>query len=208
MKLKNVIYKVLVTVACFLFIFGTKESFSQVQNKVEDKNEIAPKSFEQALKNYDAKKQKEQEELALKLNSSLSQATNIWIIALEKDTEGKLNTLLEQSWEKLARFYPISPAHYEYYLRGYKYTLLKSDVTKTDSLTLVYKGVVIVKEELYVEKNHPVNISDVNPYFYTVGSHYNLNFEYKNEKFTLVNSDSKIVSIENNCPDEIKKLRL
>ena len=164
--------------------------------------------FEQALKNFETQKQKEQELLITKLNFNSGYVIENWINSAKKDKAAKLNTRLEQSWEKLSLSYPISPSHYEYYLRGYKYNLLKNDVIRTDSLNSPFKAIVIVNEELYVEKYHSPNISDANPYFYTVSTNYTLNFEYKNEKFTLVNSDSKIISIENDCPDEIKKFRL
>ena len=199
---------ILVIIVYFLFISGLQESFCEEQNKSKDKNDSSGIAFEQALKNYDTQKQKDQEELAGKLNFRLGQATENWINTAKRDNAGKLNTRLQQEWEKLALFFPVSPVHYEYNLRGYKYIVTKSDVTKTDSLTSVYKAVVIIREELYVEKNHSPDISDANPYFYTVSTNHALNFEYKNEKFVLANSDSKIFSIENNCPDEIKKLRL
>lgn len=195
-------------IACFLCASGGDKSFGEEQNKSKNKIDTSAASFEQALKNYDFQKQKDQEELAGKLNFNLGQATESWINAAKKDKTGKLNTRLEQAWEKLARSYPISPAHYEYYLRGYKYSIVKNDIIKTDSLISFYKALVIIKEELYVEKNHSPNISDANPYFYTVSSNYTLNFEFKNKDFSLVNSDSKIISIENDCPEEVKKLRL
>ena len=195
MKSKSMIFKILVITACFLFIFGFEKSFCEEQNK----------ALEQALKNYDIQKQKDQEELVSKLNFCLGQAAESWINTAKKDKTNKLNTRLEQSWERLTFF---TPGHYEYYLRGYKYNVAKSDVIKTDSLVSSYKGTVIVKEELYVEKNHASNISDANLYFFTVNTNYTLNFEYKNEKFNLVHSNNEVVSIENECPDEIKKFRL
>ncbi len=164
--------------------------------------------LEQALKNHEALKQQEQEELAKNLNSSLNQIIETWISTAKTNQENGLGSRLEQSWEKLSRLYPISPVHYEYYLRGYKYSLIKTDLIKTNSLIDPYKAMVIIKEDLYVEKNHAPNVSDKNLYFYTVSTNYTLNFEYKNEKFTLINSDSEIVSIENKCPNEIKRLRL
>jgi hypothetical protein len=208
MKLKTMIFRILVIIACFLFILGFEKSFCEEQNESKGKNDSSGMAFEQALKNYDTQKQKDQEELAGKLNFRLSQVTENWINTAKKEKAGKLNTRLQQEWEKLSLFFSVSPVHYEYNLRGYKYNVTKSDVTKTDSLTSVYKAVVIIREELYVEKNHSPDISDANPYFYTVSTNHTLNFEYKNEKFILASSDNEIVSIENNCPDEIKKLRL
>jgi len=205
MKSKIVIFRACVITACFLCILGFEKLFCEEPDKSIEKNDTAKVNFEQALKNHDAQKQSEQEELIIKLNFRLGQATENWINTAKKDKVVKLNTRLEQEWEKLSLF---PPGHYEYYLKGYKYEVVKSDVIKTDSLVSFYKAAVIVQEVLYVEKNHPPNISDINPYFYTVSTNYTLNFEYKNEKFILTSSDSKIVSSENDCPDEFKKFRL
>jgi len=165
-------------------------------------------AFEQALKNYETYRQKEQDALAKKLNFSLGQITENWIASAKANKENALGSRLQQSWEKLSLLYPIPPGHYEYYLRGYKYSLLKSDVVKTDSIVAPYKAAVTIKEDLYVEKNHSPDISDANPYFYTVTTDYNLNLEYRQDRFVLINSDSKIVDIKNEAPDEIKKFRL
>ncbi len=196
------VFRAFIITICFLSFFKIENSFC------DDQNQATGLVFEQALKNFETQKQKEQELLITKLNFNSGYVIENWINSAKKDKAAKLNTRLEQSWEKLSLSYPISPSHYEYYLRGYKYNLLKNDVIRTDSLNSPFKAIVIVNEELYVEKYHSPNISDANPYFYTVSTNYTLNFEYKNEKFTLVNSDSKIISIENDCPDEIKKFRL
>lgn len=164
--------------------------------------------IEQALKNYETNKQKKQDELAKKLNFSLNQIIQNWIASAKANKESALDSRLEQSWEKLSSLYPVSPVHYEYYLRGYDYSLINSDVTKTESILAPYKATVTIKEELYVEKNHSPDISDANPYFYTVTTAYNLNLEYRKDKFVLINSDSKIVDIINYAPSAIKKFRL
>jgi CHAD domain-containing protein len=205
---KAIIFRIPIIIACFLFILGFEKSVCEEQGKPRDKNDSSGITLEQALKNYDTQKQKDQEELFNKLNSRLIQATENWINTAKKDRADKLNTRFEQNWEKLALSYPVSPVHYEYELRGFKYYVDKSEVVKSDSLTSPYKAMVIVKEELYAEKNHSPNISNASPYFYTVITNYTLNFEHKNEKFILVNSDKEIVSMENKCPDEIKRLRL
>ncbi|MDD5465277.1 MAG: hypothetical protein PHP73_02925 [Candidatus Omnitrophica bacterium] len=177
------------------------------ENKPADKTETGV-VIEQALKNYETYKQKEQEELAKKLNSSLNQIIQSWIASAKVNKENALGSRLQQSWEKLSPLYPISPVPYEYYLRGYKYSLIKSDIAKTDSILAPYKAAVAIKEDLYVEKNHSPDISDADPYFYTVTTAYNLNLEYRQDGFTLINSDSKVVNIINDAPVEIKKSRL
>ncbi|MHB8154906.1 MAG: hypothetical protein ACYDFR_02500 [Candidatus Omnitrophota bacterium] len=193
-----------ILLVAFLWVFSI--AYAE-ENKPLAKTETGV-TFEQALKNHEILKQQEQEELVKKLNFSLSQVIETWMAQAKANQESALGSRLEQSWEKLSLFYPVSPVHYEYYLRGYDYHLVKSDVTKTNSIVDPYKATVTIKEDLYVEKNHAPNVSDANPYFYTVSTNHTLNFEYINEKFNLINSDSKVVSIENKCPDEIKRLRL
>jgi len=204
MKIKFKIIFILITAFLWMEFFSLA---SAQENKLSAEAKTQP-TLEQALKNYETVKQQEQEELVKKLNLNLNQLIETWILAAKANQENALGSRLQQSWEKLSLIYPISPAHYEYYLRGYKYHLIESDLVKTNSLIDPYKATVVIKEDLYAEKNHASNISDANPYFYTVSTDYTLDFEYKNEKFTLANSDSKIVSIENKCPDEIKRLRL
>ncbi|MDD5476969.1 MAG: hypothetical protein PHG87_02000 [Candidatus Omnitrophica bacterium] len=181
-------------------------SYAEENNKPAAKAETGV-VIEQALKNYETYKQKEQDELAKKLNFSLNQIIQNWIASAKANKENALGSRLEQSWEKLSSLYPVSPVPYEYYLRGYKYSLIKSDVAKTDSIFAPYKATVTINEDLYVEKNHSPDISDANPYFYTVTTAYNLNLEYRQDKFVLINSDSKIVGIINDAPSEIKKFR-
>lgn len=198
------------TIICLILSFCTlnfHDSFGQDAGKQTDKNETGI-AFEQALKNYEAYKQKEQDEVAKKLNFSLNRISEEWIAQAEKNKEDLLGTRIKQNWEKLALTFPISPSHYEYYLRGYKYNVIRNDVTKSDSITSPYKATLNIKEELYVEKNHSPDISDASPYFYTVTTVYNLNFEYKQNKLELINTDSKIIAIENTAPDEIKKRTL
>lgn len=190
-----------------LFWSGIFHASYAEENKPAVKTETGV-VIEEALKNYETYKQKEQDELAKKLNYSLNQIIQNWIASAKTNKENALGSRLEQSWEKLSSLYPVSPVHYEYYLRGYKYSLIKSDVAKTDSIISPYKATVTINEDLYVEKNHSPDISDANPYFYTVTTAYNLNLEYRQDKFVLINSDSKIVGIVNDAPGEIKKFRL
>ncbi len=192
--------------AAFLWAGIFSASYAE-ENKPAAKTETGV-VIEQALKNYETYKQKEQDELAKKLNLSLNQIIQNWIASAKANKESALGSRLQQSWEKLSPVYPISPVPYEYYLRGYKYNLIKSDVAKTDSIFAPYKATVTINEDLYVEKNHSPDISDANPYFYTVTTAYNLNLEYRQDKFVLINSDSRIVDIINEAPNEIKKFRL
>ncbi len=162
-------------------------------------------ALEEALKNYDSYKQKEQSEIAKKIHSELDKVTADWIVQAEKEKKNLIGTRIEQNWEKLALYFPISPAHYEYDLRGYRYEVIKNDVSKSESITSPYKAAASIKEELYVERSHSEDISDPIPYFFTVTTVYNLNFEYRQNKIKLINTDNKITNIENTAPDEITK---
>ncbi|MDD5109172.1 MAG: hypothetical protein PHC29_06695 [Candidatus Omnitrophica bacterium] len=198
------------TIICLIvsiLIFNYGLSSGENNPKETAKNDPGV-TFEQALKNYEVFKQKEQDETAKKINIDLNRVTEEWIAQAKENKAKLLGTRLEQNWEKLALYFPISPSHYEYYLRGYKYSVIKNDVVKSDSITSPFKATLSIKEELYVEKNHSPDISDASPYFYTVTTSYNLNFEYKQNKLELTNTDTKIVNIENAAPDQIKKRTL
>lgn len=197
--------KIKTTITCLIalsLVFNFCACFGQDTPTVKNETGIA---FEQALKNYEDYKQKEQDETAKKLSADLNRAAQEWIAQAQKNKDSLVGTRLEQNWEKLALYFPISPSHYEYYLRGYKYSVIKNDIRKSDSITTPYKAALVIKEELYVEKNHSPDISDATPYFYTVTTSYDLNFEYKQDKFELINTDSKITNIENNAPEQIRK---
>lgn len=176
------------------------------ENEDVPKEKPAPTvDFEQVLKNYETKKQKELDLLTQALTVKLNQTIDTWLNSAKSDKETKIGSRIQQNWEKLASTFRIPPGHYEYSLRGYKYNVVKKDLIKTDSLTSPYKAIIIIKEELYVEKNHSPDISNNNLYFFTITTDYNLNFEYLTEKFVLANSENKIVNIQNSAPDEIKK---
>ena len=199
--------KTLITLtAVFLYLSVSSTGYCK-DNNLTDKAETGV-AFEQALKNYENYKQKEQEELAKKLNFSLGQIAENWIAKAKDAKKELLGSRIAQHWESLALSFPIPPGHYEYYLRGYKYGVVKKDINKTDSIVTPYKAVVIIQEDLYAERNHSPDISDANPYFYTVSIAYNLSLEYRQDKFVLINTDNKIINIENDAPFEIKKFRL
>lgn len=201
---KNAFNFIIAAIAiCFLSAFP-KVFYGQKLENPKESSETKT-VIEQALKNYETQKQNEQEELTAQLNFHLGQATEAWLTSVEKDRENELGTFIEQNWDKQARTYMITPVRYEYYLRGYKYSVTDSDVIKTDSMTSPYKAVVIIKEELYAEKYHHPNISDTSLYFYTVTNIYTLDFVYKEGEFALVNSDTKMLSIVNEIPSGVRK---
>ncbi len=192
-----------VIAAYFLFIVPQAIYGQEPEGSKEDSGTI--KVVEQALKNYDTKKQSEQEDFKTQLSFRLGQATKAWVAEMEKTRYNQWDTVIEQDWDKQARIAMILPVNYVYYLRGYKYSVVDSDIIKSESLNPTYKAVVNVKEELYAERSHHGNISDIKPYLYTVTHIYTLNFIYKNNDFTLVSSDAKMESMINEISSEVRK---
>jgi len=205
MELNGIFKIATIFLFCFIFLLSCETAFAEDTDKPEQKIDVG-KAFEQALNNYELQKQKQTETLTRRLHANLDQAIETWLNNSKTDKENKLDTRLDQRWEKLSQSFHIPSIHYEYILKGYKYTIVKNDISQSDSLSAPYKAHVIIKEELYVERYHTPDISNRNPYFYTVTTNFNLNYEYKQDRFNLVNSEAKVTNIENDCPDEIKKI--
>ncbi|MBU0547816.1 MAG: hypothetical protein KJ710_05830 [Candidatus Omnitrophica bacterium] len=204
MKLRNVFkFIIAAIIICLLFIFPGF-FYAQIPKDPGEANE-AKTAIEQALNNYQAQKQNEQDELTAQLNFRLGQATESWLTAAKKNRDNQLGTFIEQNWDKQARTYMITPVRYDYYLRGYKYSVTDSDVIKTDSMTSPYKAIVVINEELYAEKYHHPNISDTKLYYYTVTNIYTLDFAYKDEEFELVSTDSKMAGIVNEISNKARR---
>ena len=204
MESKNTLNPVITAIIIYLLSFFAKVSYAQ---KLETPKEgvEAKTVIEQALKNYETQKQSEQDELTGQLNFRLGQATESWISSAENNRYNQLGTFIEQNWDKQARTYLITPVRFDYYLRGYEYSVTDSDVIKTDSMTSPYKAVVVIKEMLYAEKYHHPNISDTKLYYYTVTNFYTLDFAYKDGEFILVSSDSKMEGIVNEISNKARK---
>ncbi|MDD5561374.1 MAG: hypothetical protein PHT50_04495 [Candidatus Omnitrophica bacterium] len=163
------------------------------------------KVIEKALQNYDTKKQNEEETFKVHLNSLLGQATKAWIANMEKTRYSQLDNVIGQDWDKQPRTAMILPFDYNYYLRGYEYSVSNSDIIKTESISPVYKGIVVVKEILYAEKSHHSNVSDIKQYLYTVTNLCTLNFIYMDDKFELINTDTRMESKINEMSNEARK---
>lgn len=190
--------------AVCLFLFLPPLLYGQSQDENGGKNETV-KIVEQALNDYDTKKQNKQEEFKALLNSHLDKAAKTWIEKMENSRHKQLDSVVEQDWDKQARTAVILPASYKYYLRGYKYNVVDKDIIKTESLSPVYKGIVNIKEELYAEISHHSNVSDLKQYLYTVTSLYTLNFIYMNGGFELATTDVKLESKVNEMSDEARR---
>lgn len=164
--------------------------------------------FEQALKNIEAQKTREREELTSRLGNQLNQVIDKWIDAANAQKQTQLNQIIKQNWEKLSVTFAFEPVHYDYFLRGATYEKTKSDIIKTESLTATYKAHAIITETLYVEKYHSPDISDADPYFFTVTNQILLSMEHIKNDFIIIGTDYKTVNIENSCPEWVKRLRL
>ena len=77
-----------------------------------DGNSSAIKIIEQALKNYDSKKQNEQEEFKTHLNSRLDQVTKSWIADMENTRYNQLDTIIDQNWDKQPRTEILLPTKF------------------------------------------------------------------------------------------------
>jgi len=178
--------------------------YAQPADTVKENNETKT-VVKEALKDFEAQKQNEQDELKAQLNFRLGQATENWLTSAEENRKKELGTVIVQDWDKQARIAMILPVNYEYYLRGYKYSVTDSDIFKTESIVPTYKARVTIKEELYAEKSHHSNVSDIKPYLYTVINTCTLNFIYNNGEFSLSNSETKMESMVNEISSDVRK---
>ena len=201
----NKIFDFIILLIALYFLFSASKSVYAQPQEGNNENAGTIKVIEQALKNYDTKKQGEEEAFKVHLNSLLVQATKEWTDNIEKTRYNQLDNVIGQDWDKLSRTAMIMPFNNEYYLRGYKYSVADSDIIKTESVSPVYKGVVVIKEELYAEKSHHSNISDIKQYLYTVTNICTLNFIYKDDKFELINTDIAMESKVNEISNEVRK---
>jgi hypothetical protein len=166
-------------------------------------------AFEEALKNVEAQKVAERKALAAKCKEKLSQAVTNWISQKESQKKTELNQPIDQDWDRgtITYFYN---AHNDYYLRGYNYKVLSSEIKETDSLTAAIKAQVVISEKIYAEKYHTPDISGVNidMYYFTISSAITLNMEYRQDNFVVTSTETKMLSKDNSYPEELKKMRL
>jgi len=164
--------------------------------------------FEQALKNVEAKKAAERQALNLKYHEKLNLVLANWLFQREALKKSQLNAAIEQDWDKLSERY-FSSVHSEYYLKGFNYSILSSEIKETASLTAPIKAQVVIREKIYAEQYHNPDISNIDPYCFTVISSITLNMEYRQDNFVLTGTDTEMLSKNNNdYPEELKKLRL
>ena len=164
--------------------------------------ESMEEAFQKALKNVDQEKAKEQEELVSDLKNKLSLALQDWLSMAAKEKSPQIDGFIKQNWEKLSEL--KNSTYYDYYLKDFAYTIVKSDIIKTDSLISPYKAYINVNEELYVERYHPAGISFREKFFYTATRPIILSFEYNTDKFSIINTEYKDYSLTQGWPEEVK----
>ena len=164
-------------------------------------------SFEQALRNIETQKAAERKALILKCKEKLNLVLANWLFQREALKKSQLNGAIKQDWDRLSDRY-FSSVHSEYYLKGFNYSILSSEIKETESLTAPIKAQVVILEKIYAEKYHTPDMSNIDPYCFTVTSSITLSMEYRQDNFVVTNTDTKMMSMNNNnYPEELKKLR-
>jgi hypothetical protein len=189
---ENLIYKLLF-IALFASFLNSQPVFSQDINSssAKDKNLNSSEalttnsvihSVKEAMKEMEQEKEKEHAQLVLQLTAKLDATTQDWITALKSSRELELNKFRHEVWQLEGTVnYPVP---YDYYLRDFAYTIIKSDL-KEGSLLSGYKGIVDILEKLYVETPHSSDATDVSKFFYTSTRTITLNLEYIQNKFVI-----------------------
>ena len=186
-------------------LFGVSNSFGAETPAKSSQAPDAGIAFEQALKNVEAQKAEERKALALKCKTKLAQFIDNYLPEKEAQKKSQINQVIDQNWEKLPYEYNFTALHYDYYLRGFDYNILSSEINETGSLTAPIKARLVIIEKVYAEKYHTPDISNVNPYFFTVTTAITLEMEYRQDNFVITSEDDRITKIENDCPEKIKR---
>ena len=198
--MKKYLYSALILM---FLISALPASFAQETKAPQEKEEVSLESIKKivqdVLQDMELEKAKQQEELITKLKKNLDMATQDWITAESRNRDAELNQFLHVNWENLSPF--TNPIPYDFYLRDYTYSLAKEDVLKTDSLNVPYKGYAEVTEKLYIETYYPSNIDDPAKYQYTITRQIAVNLDYRQDKFTVTNTQYKETYIEQGWQD-------
>jgi hypothetical protein len=171
-----------------IFLLGSGVGFCFAQGEAQRPAQIAdPKeierAIEKAIKSVNDDKAREEKELIANLEGKLQEASQEWISQAREEKESEKNKFINQSWEMLPKYGPR--VHYNYYLKGYDYQAGESDIMKTDSLLVPYKGYLKVTEIIYAQREHPAAASDKTQFLYIATTPIKINFDYKKDKFIL-----------------------
>jgi len=152
-------------------------------------------AIKKAVKDIEDEKAVQEQALAKELEDKLVAIINKWIIEARADKSEQLNKLQHRDWSELKRF--VSPLPHDYYLRGFAYVIIDSDVEKTNSVIAPYKAYVAIEERLFVERYHSSDASDIVQYLYTVFTPISLHLEYRDNEFIISEIEYGQITIEN-----------
>jgi len=196
--------KIIIISICFIMLTSYAKSDDNIASGQNDMSfEKVKAAFEQAFKDMEAEKKKEQQKLAEDLKNSLAHAVAEWINAQKTSKTEEMDKLLHERWEEVGR--TAFPLPYNYYIRDCSYKIVKTDVFKTESLVAPYKGNAKITEYLYLETEHSSNASSLDPYLYTAITSINVNFEYQNEKFIPTDFGKGKTAIDRGWPQDIRE---
>jgi hypothetical protein len=180
-------------VALIILFLNFPLAFSQDINnssaKAQDVNSLktlttdSVKSIvKEAIKESDQDKEQKHKQLISVLKVKLKLATEDWIVDSRRGRKLQLNTLRHENWEFMGKI--DYPAPYDYYLRDFDYSIVRSEL-KENNLLSGYKGIVDIAEKLYVQTPHSSNAVDISKFSFALSRTITLNFEYTQDKFVI-----------------------
>jgi len=181
---------IIITLAFFFNLLCAKAFPQDVSEK-----EIS-RAVEKAIKSLEAKKKKDDEQLATNLKSRLESAISSWVAAAKSEKAKDLNKLLHERWSGMEIKDVTFPIPYDYYLKGLDYLVTKADCLKTDSVVSPYQAYAEILEKLYIESYHPSNVSDVAQYRCIATRPIIVRFEYSSDSFVVIGVEYGRISFE------------
>jgi hypothetical protein len=149
-------------------------------------NESIAHAVKNAIRELDEEKEKKHAELIRELKSELNTIAQEWILSSKRSKEAELGQFQHTDWDLTGLvFYPVP---YDYYLRGFDYSITKIDLIP-DSLSSKYNASLNISEKLYVEGVHSSQTTDIRQYYYTLTRIIVLSLENKQNKFIITNTE-------------------
>ncbi|MDD5594724.1 MAG: hypothetical protein PHY94_00565 [Candidatus Omnitrophica bacterium] len=195
------------------FLLGNKENlFSQLienSNNADysyivsggDLSDQIDNAFKKAMHNFNEESANREAQFSAQLSAQLEGAVENWIAQESKVLDAQMNQLVEQNWEHLFKYGPY--IHYDYFLRAYDFSIHEFDIIKTGSVIAPYRGMLELREVLYVERNYAKFNSNPRNYCYSVNIPINVRFDYRNGEFVAGTVERMKQSIEEDWPEEI-----
>jgi len=196
-----------------VFLLGSKANlFSQLienSNNADynyiisggDLSDQIDNAFKQAMHNFNEESANREAQFSAQLSAQLEGAIKNWIAQESKARNAQMNQLVEQNWEHLFRYGPY--IHYDYFLRVYDFSIHDFDIIKTGSVIAPYRGMLELREVLYVQRNYAKFNSNPRKYCYSVNIPINVRFDYRNGDFVAGMVQKDKLSIEEGWPEEI-----